>query len=104
MIFNTFDPAGRPTFSANKLCVKFTGAAAVGWDYTGGTKSGTINDVRFTQYPGCVPYVMVISGNMDIGGYMPSLTVSGNTLTWNYPKDAAQNFTRPNTIFIYGIF
>lgn len=103
-MLRTWDAQGRQTLNIDTRMAKFMGVASIGWDYTGGTKSGVINDARFTQYAGCTPYVMVISGNIDIGGYMPALTISGNTLTWTFPRDQSVNYTRPNTTFMYGIF
>jgi hypothetical protein len=103
-MLRTWDAAGRQTLGIDTRIAKFMGVATVGWDYTGGTKSGVIVDGRFTQYANVQPFVMVISGSIDVGGYMPQLTISGNTLTWNYTKDAAQTYTRPNTTFMYGIF
>lgn len=103
-MLRTWDAAGRQTLNIDTRVAKFMGVASIGWDYTGGTKSGTIVDARFTQFPNVQPFVMVINGNIDIGGYMASLSINGNTLTWNFPRDAAQTYTRPNTTFMYGIY
>jgi hypothetical protein len=103
-MLNTWDAAGRQTLSTNTRVAKFMGVASIGWDYTGGTKSGTITDTRFTQYPNVQPFALVISGNIDIGGYMPTLSISGTTLTWTYPRDQSVNYTRPKTTFMFGIF
>lgn len=103
-MLRTYDAAGRPTLELTSTVQKFMGVGSVGWSYTGGAQSGTINDSRFVQYPGCVPYVIVISGQIDVGGYMPQFSISGTTLTWSYRLANAQTYTRPDTTFIYGIF
>jgi len=103
-MLQTWDASGRQTLKLDSRMAKFMGVASIGWNNTGSTKSGTISDSRFSQYPNVVTFVCVINGLIDIGGYMPTFTISGNTLTWTFPRDAASQATRPNTVFTYGIF
>ncbi len=83
---------------------KFMGIASVGWSTTGGTRSGTITDARFTQYPGCTSFAIMIDGGFDTRGGGVQLSISGNTLTWSYPLAASASYTRGDATFIYGIF
>ncbi len=83
---------------------KFMGQATVGWSTTGGQRSGTITDARFTQYPGCQPFAFVVRGGFDTRGGGLQLSISGNTLTWSYPTAAAASYTRGDATFMYGIF
>ncbi len=103
-MLKTRDAHNRETLALDQTIVKFMGVASVGGNYTGGAQSGTLTDSRFTQYPGCVPYVMVVDGTIDIGGYTPTLTIRGNTLTWYYRVPGGNHYSRVNTTFIYGIF
>lgn len=83
---------------------KFMGLATVGWATTGGQQSGTITDARFTQYPGCQAFAIVISGGFDTRGGAVRISISGNTLTWSYPLAYSASYTRGDASFIYGIF
>lgn len=103
-MLKTWDAQGRQTLAVDTRVAKFMGVMSVGWDYTGGTQSGTITDGRFTQYQNVQPFSLVISGQIDVGGYMPKISIIGNTLTWTYPRPEAVNYTRPNTTFMFGIF
>jgi hypothetical protein len=103
-MLRTYDAQGRPTLELTSTTVKFAGVATVGWNYTGAAQSGSINDSRLVQYPGCVPYVIVISGQIDVGGYLPQFSINGATITWTYRMANAQTYTRPDTTFVYGIF
>jgi hypothetical protein len=88
-MLRTYDAQGRPTLELTS---------------TGAAQSGSINDSRLVQYPGCVPYVIVISGQIDVGGYLPQFSINGATITWTYRMANAQTYTRPDTTFVYGIF
>lgn len=83
---------------------KFAGKASIGWDYTGGQKSGSITDSRFTQYAGCQPFWFIIAGGFNPRWGGVSFSISGNTLTWNYQMPQENSSTRPNTTFVYGIW
>lgn len=104
-MLQTWSPTGVPMLQLGDRIYKFFGSAVqVGWSTTGGAQSGTITDSRFTQYPGCTPFAWAITGRVDpvAGGLV--LSVSGNVLTWSFPKASATATTRPDTLIAYGIY
>jgi len=104
-MLQTWDAAsGRPMVKLGDRMFKLMGTASIGWSYTGGAQSGTITDSRFTQYPGSIPRAFVINAAFDRYGGAPSITISGNTLTWTYPNASATQTNRPNNQFMYGFY
>lgn len=85
---------------------KFFGVAYVGTDYTGTAASGVISNGLFNAYSGNVPFAFTISGDISVDGYACRYSFPGNgTLVWTFPgSNSAQTFTRPNTLFAYGIY
>lgn len=99
-----WNSAGTMTLDLTSRISKFFGVAQVGNTYTGTTTSGTITDSRFTAYSGHTTFAFILGGSIDIDGYGVELTISGTTLTWNFPRSISGTpSTRPDTTFIYGI-
>lgn len=109
-------PAGLQIWDSNGILihdqttpvVKLLGTFSIGSSFTGPQQSGTIVDSRFTQYPGLNGYCSFINGFISIEGYSPTLSISGNTLTWSYPRPdplliSGSYLARPNCTFIYWI-
>lgn len=103
-----WDANGVLMFDETSPVVKFLGTLTIGANNTGAAQSGTISDGRFTQYAQHVPFWSRIDGGYNNDKYDAAITISGNTLTWNYPNAAAYSTTgelynRPTQTLIYGI-
>jgi len=105
-------PDGTVTFDNTTPVVKFLGTATIGWapagaNYTGDVQSGSITDVRFTQYANHVVFWCRIDGAFSSDGYDATWSISGNTLTWTYPRPVqyinGNTYNRPVQTIMYGI-
>jgi hypothetical protein len=86
---------------------KFFGVAQVGQSYTGNASQGTIVHGLFNAYPGNIPFAFMLGGKIEINGNACQFSFSGNTLTWRFAQsngDPAAPWTRPDTVFTYGIW
>jgi hypothetical protein len=97
--FQSWDASGNLVVDLTNRIAKMMGTLQVGASYTGSTMSGTVTDSRFTAYAGCEPFAAVIAGSFFQMHQHPSITISGNTLTWTFPAGSS----RPDTTIIYGI-
>lgn len=77
---------------------KILGVMNIGALYTGSVSSGTIVEPRFTSLTGHTPFYAVIDGASWNLRDMPTFSISGNNLTWQYLDTA-----RPNVTFIWGV-
>lgn len=100
-----FDASGNLRLDLSDRLFKFFGVAQIGDAYTGTSASGTITDSRFTAWSGAVPFAFIIDGSIDPDGNAPEFSVSGNVLTWTFPRSVSgSSYTRPSTTFAYGIY
>ena len=100
-----WDNSGNLRLDLSDRIFKFFGVANIGNTYTGTTAAGTIADSRFTQWSGAVPFAFIINGNIDPDGNAPEFSISGNVLTWTFPRSVSgSSYTRPDTTFTYGIY
>lgn len=101
-----FDPAsGQLRLDYTDRMFKFFGVAQVGDPFTGAQASGQIQHGLFTAYAGNVPFAFAIAGELDNQGNTCVFSFSGDVLTWTFPQaDPAKPWTRPGTVFAYGIY
>lgn len=97
---------GSIIFEYTDRLFKFLGVAQVGQGYTGDAPTGTIQHGLFNAYPGNFPVAFVIAGRIEPNGEGVEFSFSGDILTWTFPKSGAPGvgYTRPDTIFTYGIW
>ena len=95
-----FAANGDTIFSVTDSLVKIFGFASVGQAHTGAANSGTIIDTRF-QLAQHVPFFARYDSGFSQEGYDALITISGNTLTWTFPKPS---LGRPNQTFLYGAY
>ena len=103
-----FDPnSGTLRLDLSDRMFKFLGVAQVGNSYTGTQNSGTIVNGNFNAYAANKPFAFMMGGSIEVDGAACQFSFSGNTLTWSFPKstgDVNAPWTRPNTVFAYGIW
>ena len=66
----------------------------------GTAQQGTITDARFAWGK---PFYFRLEGN-TLGAYVPTITISGTTLTWRYPTTGSTLGERPPATLLYGVF
>lgn len=112
-----WDANGALIFDETTPVVKFLGQLTIGSfgpqrDYTGAAQSGSITDPRFTMYAQHVPFWCRSDLAFNNEGFDAAWTLSGNTLTWTYPRPDPYPVTidgvsyymhRPVQTIIYGI-
>lgn len=104
-IFEIYSPEGDLRYRLGQRLQKMFGVAMVGNSYTGVQASGVINHGWFTAFPGTVPFAHAIAGQIDLQGNTCTFAFSGNSLTWRFPNaDPGKPWTRPDTVFAYGIY
>jgi hypothetical protein len=103
--FESFTSTGQPLFKVDSSLVKFLGTASIGTSHTGTANSGSLTDSRFTAYSQHTPFVMTLTARLNPDGDFPVFSFSGTTLLWEYPRGGAagETWTRPDTVFVYGI-
>lgn len=102
-----WDENGILIFDETSPVVKFLGTLTIGANNTGEVQSGSISDERFTQYAQHSTFWSRIDGGYNVDEYDAAISISGNTLTWVYPKPPAYIngtlYNRPTQTIIYGI-
>jgi hypothetical protein len=96
----TFDASGALVVDIDTRIAKVLGVLNVGASYTGGAMSGSVTDARFTAYTGVVSWFGLISSTFFRHAEHPVISISGNTLSWQFPTGSP----RPDTSIVYGIF
>lgn len=94
-----FDASGNLIMDLGDRIAKVLGVLNIGNSYTGATMSGSVTDGRFTSYAGTTPWFAIISSTFFRQELHPVLSISGNTLSWDFPAGS----TRPDTSILYGI-
>lgn len=94
-----YNSSGTKTFDSSESIVKFFGELNIGVSFTGSASSGSITDSRFTAYASNIPFFIITKGGFWDLYQVPQISISGNTLSWNFPGDE-----RPDTTIIYGIY
>jgi hypothetical protein len=97
--FQTFDASGNVVVDITTGLVKFLGAFWIGASHTGSNFSGTVTDSNLTL-AGHTAFALVMFGSSWAINNNPTLSISGTTITWQFPALS----TRPNTRIIYGVF
>lgn len=96
----TFDTAGNVLCDLSDRIAKVLGMLSVGASYTGASMSGSVSDTRFTSYAGTSAWFAIISSSFFRNAEHPVVSITGNTLSWNFPTGSP----RPDTTIVYGIF
>lgn len=69
-----------------------------------GTAAGSLTDGRLTALAGAQPFVNVLPSVSGASGTTPpSLTIAGNTISWDWPNTANPAY-RSGADFIFGFW
>lgn len=98
---------GAKRLGLNGRMYKFFGVASVGQSYTGNQSSGVIQHGLFNFYPGNRPFAFMLGGRIEVNGYACQFSFANDLLTWSFKQstgDPGMPWTRPDTVFTYGIW